>query len=210
MLESHHDSSKFSSAKNVRDRSFRIVVGCFTLASLTFLLVGCGVNNEEGERQQQVRAAGEVVMPFELDATTHHFVVDPTGGTQTVIANDSTDRVQVRLVRVHLREISEKFTKGDFSDPSSIHGSGMAGIDILSRNAGKLQVSYVDIEGGGRITYQSQDSRVVEALHSWFNAQLSDHGSDASASEPDDAKALTFEELHQLHHPASPPSSNGT
>jgi hypothetical protein len=37
------------------------------------------------------------------------------------------------------------------------------------------------VEAGAKLTYRTSDAKLVAALHRWFDAQLSDHGTDAMA-----------------------------
>ena len=132
------------------------------------------------QRQAEVAARGGDVMPFSLSATVHVFDKTPTGGTQRVLARDAVDTAQVALVRQHLREIREQFMKGDFSGPSHIHGANMPGLaELKTAQAGQLAIAYRDIPGGAELSYTTAETKLVNALHQWFDAQLADHGPDA-------------------------------
>jgi hypothetical protein len=37
----------------------------------------------------------------------------------------------------------------------------------------------VEVAGGAELTYRTADAKLAAALHSWFDAQVSDHGPDA-------------------------------
>ncbi|HJQ08632.1 MAG TPA: hypothetical protein VJ836_04095 [Candidatus Saccharimonadales bacterium] len=41
-----------------------------------------------------------------------------------------------------------------------------------------MQFTYDDLADGGRITYKASNQTAINALHTWFDAQVSDHGSD--------------------------------
>jgi hypothetical protein len=131
------------------------------------------------DRQQIVAERGAVVMPFDLDATTHRFVPTVDGGVQTVVADNPTDAGQVRLVQSHLQGEAEAFARGDFGDPERIHGAEMPGLAVLRNSAGSLAVEYRARDDGAELTFASADPVVVAALHDWFAAQTSDHGSHA-------------------------------
>ncbi|MFI6265839.1 hypothetical protein [Micromonospora sp. NPDC051006] len=133
------------------------------------------------DRQAQVAERGQSVMPFELDRTTHHFQKGNGGGVQTVVADDPRDVKQVDLVRRHLQQEAERFRRGDFTDPASIHGGQMPGLDVLRDSASRLEIEYGTTDDGARITYTSSDTTVVAALHAWFDAQVSDHGAHATS-----------------------------
>lgn len=136
---------------------------------------------EQIQRQAEVAGRGKDVMPFNLEATTHFFKKTADGGVQQVVAKKPTDSEQVKLSRSHLQEIREQFLKGDFSGPSHIHGQEMPGLAALqTAKPGQISIEYKDIKGGGQLTYKTEDILLVSALHKWFDAQLSDHGKDAT------------------------------
>lgn len=131
-------------------------------------------------RQAEVAERGRSVMPFDLERATHHFAKTATGGVQTVTADDPADATQVEFVHQHLQQEAERFRRGDFTDPARIHGSEMPGLATLHGSAGKISVDYAATANGARITFTTGDPTVVTALHSWFDAQVSDHGAHAA------------------------------
>jgi hypothetical protein len=143
---------------------------------LLVLLSGCG---DGRDRQADVAERGASVMPFDLDRTTHRFIKTESGGVQTVVADDPTDTGQIDLVRQHLRQERDRFSRGDFTDPARIHGDDMPGLAALRAGAGRVTVAYEDAPAGGQITYTTGDPALVTALHAWFEAQVSDHGQHA-------------------------------
>jgi hypothetical protein len=168
---------------------------------VTGLLGACSSPENQQQRQAEVREAGTGVMPFDLDRTRHSFVKTDTGGVQTVIALDPVDLDEVRSIRDHLAEISGEFSAGNFDDPSAVHGTGMPGLEQLTRSAGRIEVLYRDVDGGGQITYRTSDDDLVRSLHEWFDAQLSDHGADATSTPI--GHSVT-EEMWPAHHPGVP------
>jgi hypothetical protein len=149
------------------------------MALLAVTAVACSSPNLE-ERQAEVAEAGAAVMPFDLDATTHVFEKLDDGGLQTVLA-DTDDPEQVALIRAHLSEEAERFARGDFHDPAMIHGDDMAGLHALVMGHDRITITYGEVERGGEIRYVSQDPTLIEALHEWFDQQLSDHGEHAQS-----------------------------
>jgi len=80
------------------------------------------------------------------------------------------------LIQSHLKEESERFRKGDFSDPAKIHGDDMPGLAQLKAGAKEINVRYTALPDGAEIRYQANDPKLVMAIHQWFSAQVSDHG----------------------------------
>ncbi len=119
-------------------------------------------------------------MPFKLHETMHVFMKTATGGTQRVTAKNTADAVQTGLVRQHLREIQAQFSSGNFAGPAHVHGAEMPGLAALrAARPGEIRISYRDVDGGAELGYRTDSARLVESLHAWFDAQVSDHGPDA-------------------------------
>ena len=131
-------------------------------------------------RLGEVAARGATVMPFDLQQTTHVFEKLDDGGLQKVVVKDAANKKQIVLIQSHLKEESERFRKGDFSDPAKIHGEDMPGLAQLKAGAAKIDVRYSALPDGAQIRYTAKDPELVMALHQWFSAQVSDHGHHAS------------------------------
>ena len=130
-------------------------------------------------RHAEVAAKGRAVMPFDLERTTHVFQDLPDGGRQTVTADDPADRGQVTLIQEHLRKEAAAFARGDFTDPAAIHGHDMPGLAQLKDGAGRVTVRYRALPNGAELRYVTSDPVLVAAIHAWFKAQTTDHGSHA-------------------------------
>lgn len=173
-------------------RSWRSVgVGAALLvllvAAVTTVVIIRGHSSNDAQaqlsaRQAQVEQNGAQVMPFDQNLTTHRFTKTDTGGVETVTANDPDDPTQAALVQGHLQHEQGLFSAGDFSDPMAIHGMAMPGITDLEQGAtrGDLTVAYETLPAGAQLTYTTTRRELVSALHTWFDAQLMDHGSHAT------------------------------
>ncbi len=136
----------------------------------------------DAQRQSEVAQRGPDVMPFSLKATQHVFTKTPDGGVQKVVARNTGDSEQVKLVRGHLRDIQTQFLKGDFSGPTHIHGAEMPGLaELRVAKPGQIAIDYKEVAGGAELTYRTSEAKLATALHSWFDAQVSDHGPDTMA-----------------------------
>lgn len=180
-----------------RTRSVGVVVVLFGAA----VLAGCGDSASGADRQSAVRDAGADVMPFDLDKTVHAFVKNASGGEETVVALDERDATQVALIRGHLKDIASEFEAGNFEDPQAIHGKNMAGLRVLEQRADEISIAYSEVLGGASITYSATSPEIVSALHRWFDAQVTDHGTDA-VSTPIDHQMT--KKMWRQHHPGEP------
>jgi hypothetical protein len=158
-----------------------VLAGTFGAVALALSAAACA--GDDNTRQDEVAARGATVMPFDLEKTHHTFEQDDKGGVETVRALDPADSAQVGLIRSHLRAEAEKFAAGNFSDPMAVHGMTIPGVAALSSGAAanRLKIEYAELPDGGKITYASEDPVLVAAIHDWFNAQVMDHGQDASS-----------------------------
>ncbi len=152
-----------------------------TALIIALALTGCGHHTEASNdasltaKQAQVVERGRSVMPFDINRTMHHFKKLPSGGDQQVLSTDGDAR-QVALIRQHLKSEAVRFQQGDYSDPSSIHGTEMQGLRAIAAGASHVDIRYSEIPGGAQITYASADPRLVTAIHAWFDAQVREHG----------------------------------
>lgn len=127
-------------------------------------------------RLDEVAKRGSRVMPFSLEETTHFFTKTKKGGIQQVIVKNEANAGQIQLIRAHLATIFKEFSRGDFSNPAKIHGEDMPRLAKLrGAKPGEIKISYKDLPAGAQLEYTSEVPDLVEAIHVWFDAQLSDH-----------------------------------
>lgn len=130
-------------------------------------------------RQATVREMGSHVMPFSLEETTHIFKQLPDGGIEQVLVKDATNKDQISLIQMHLEYETNSFRQGNFSDPMKIHGEDMPGVNDMRKNVAEIIFTYHALPNGAEIIYASKDPDAISAIHTWFDAQVKDHGQDA-------------------------------
>ena len=128
-----------------------------------------------------VHSMGAQVMPFSLARTLHVFQMTESGGIQQVVLRDPADFDQLPMIQQHLRHEAMRFSLGDYSDPTSLHGAEMPGVQELAAGAAQIQINFEPLPNGAQIVFSTTDLHLLTALHRWFGAQLSDHGADAAA-----------------------------
>jgi hypothetical protein len=159
-------------------------------ATLLIVLSAQAAEKATEERLDEVAKRGAHVMPFSLEQTTHVFSKTDKGGLQQVIAKDSSNSEQIRLIRERLSKIAGEFIQGDFSDPAKIHGEEMPGLaELETAQPGQIKIVYKELPNGAEIDYSTHDTKLIEAIHKWFDAQLSDHARHAIPGHPH----------HQMH-----------
>ena len=167
-------------ANNISKKTHLITAVAFIIAGGTSMVLYKASTLPAQTRQEDVAVRGAKVMPFDLEQTTHVFQKLDDGGLQKVVVKDPSNKKQIALIQNHLKEESEKFRNGDFSDPAKIHGEDMPGLAELKTGARKIDVRYAALPDGAQIRYSTKDPKMVTALHQWFTAQLSDHGHHAT------------------------------
>lgn len=130
-------------------------------------------------KQEHIHEMGQSVMPFDLNKTMHIFRMTDSGGVQSVVVKDARDKDQIGLIRQHLQHEAQAFQNGDYADLVSLHGATMPGVGELASHHQEITVSYSELPLGAAITFETRDRHLVTAVHRWFGAQLSEHGSDA-------------------------------
>jgi len=157
---------------------FSIIIG-----TLLLTLPACGHSPPTGPQtvQEHVHHLSHTVMPFDMSKTLHIFKMTEQGGIQQVVVRESRWQDQVPLIQMHLKHEAEQFQKGNFADPSALHGANMPGLKELMHGATAIKVSYRDLPDGGEIAFKTNGLKLLTAIHRWFGAQLSEHGADAKA-----------------------------
>jgi hypothetical protein len=146
------------------------------LATLLIAMAVPAVEKANEARLDEVARRGAHVMPFSVEQTTHIFTKTEKGGLQQVVVKNLSNAEQIELIQDHLVKISDAFARGDFSDPATIHGADMPGLAELQKaRPDQIDVEYKALAHGAQIEYSAKDPGLVEAIHQWFDAQLSDH-----------------------------------
>ncbi len=170
---------------------FSVCLAVYLVAAFSMISPVRGVEKADERRLDEIAKRGTHVMPFDLEKTTHVFSRTDQGGVQQVVVKDKSDTGQIRLIRAHLSEISEDFMRGDFSKPARIHGESMPGLsELKSAKPGQIRIEYSELPDGAQISYSTRSPRLIEAIHRWFDAQLSDHA----------RHAVPGHSRHHMHH----------
>lgn len=149
--------------------------------SLGLLLVSASVfaaESADSERVEEVQQSSREVVPYSLDQTLQSFTKTVHGGVQHVVVKPTADKEQVKLIQEHLRELTNQFRKGNFSATQRVHGADMPGLAQLKKAAlDDIRYEYESLPNGAQIHFSTEYPQYVQALHEWFDAQRSDHGS---------------------------------
>jgi hypothetical protein len=138
-----------------------------------------GMSHEQHQAQMkkeaEMKKRGNAAMGFDQEKTTHHFLLRPDGGAIQVESNDTADTTSRDQIRAHLKEISEQFTKGDFSAPFATHNETIPGVATMQRLKQKLTYGYEEKPEGAVITIKSSDKKAIAAVHEFLKYQIKEH-----------------------------------
>ena len=115
------------------------------------------------------------VMCFSHEKTTHHFFLDPNGGTIQVEANDAKDTESRDQIQSHLPHIAKMFAAGDFEAPMLVHGKTPPGTPTLQRLKAEVTYKYEKTERGGRVRIATKNAEARDAVYEFLRFQISDH-----------------------------------
>ncbi|MDD5271776.1 MAG: aspartate carbamoyltransferase [Methylovulum sp.] len=122
--------------------------------------------------------------PFDRETTLQTFVKTVHGGVQHIVVKSDVlkpaDRArEIKLIQAYLQERADEFNKGDFSVTERIHGADMPGLAQLKRaKPDDIRFDYKPLENGAQIHYSTEYPMFVQALHAWFDAQMTEHHND--------------------------------
>ncbi len=114
-------------------------------------------------------------MGFDQVKTTHHFLLQKTGGTIEVTAKTADDKASADQIRMHLRHIASAFAAGDFSLPMFIHDTVPPGVDVLKARREQMTFRYEDVDKGGKVVIQTADPAARDALYDFLRFQIREH-----------------------------------
>lgn len=113
-------------------------------------------------------AIGAPAAPFNAHNSTQVFQINQSGGIQQVVAKDPNDKDLVAAIRMHLEMEAERFGNGDYS------GRFKGVRHLKAVKPGQIHIIYRNVPAGAAIDYVGGDAAAVDAIHKWFDAQISD------------------------------------
>src|SRR5688500_3788400 len=110
-----------------------------TMRGAAVLLLAAGVacsdsaqtdgRNDSGFAALQSR--GQDAMGVDQYTSAHQFEPLPDGG-RIALQRDSTDRAGVETIRAHMRDIADRFSRGDFTIPGFVHAREVPGTRVMA------------------------------------------------------------------------------
>ena len=124
---------------------------------------------------KHVAEAGDRVMGFSHDKTTHNFRLLQNGGAIEARAVDEKDAESIAAIRAHLKSIAKAFADGDFAKPVEIHGHMPDGAESMKEMRDAIEYRYEEIANGARVRITAKQDRARDAVHAFLRFQIDEH-----------------------------------
>jgi hypothetical protein len=115
-----------------------------------------------------VAVAATHAAPFNDHNATQVFQKNQSGGFQQVVAKDPNDKALVAAIRSYLEAEAERFGNGDYS------GAFKGVRHLKAVKPAQIQIIYRNVQAGAAIDYVGTDAASVDAIHTWFDAEIPD------------------------------------
>ena len=149
----------------------RSVPGSLILAVAALMIVYA----QEPKADEQMNKRGDHVMGFDHTKTTHHFLLDESGGSIEVTANKSDDVESSEQIRMHLKHIAMMFADGNFNAPMLIHDQTPPGVQVMQELKGDIKYNYEEIDRGAAVRISTQNPTALKAIHDFLRFQIKEH-----------------------------------
>lgn len=155
-----------------------LIVASLILTTATLVIVYAqqpkkGHNHDKSDEQMNKR--GDHVMGFDHAKTTHHFLLQESGGSIEVTANSSEDVESSKQIRMHLKHIAEMFAEGNFNAPMLIHDQTPLGVPVMQELKGQIEYSYAEIDRGAAVRISTKNPLALNAIHEFLRFQIREH-----------------------------------
>ena len=124
---------------------------------------------------EQMNKRGDHVMGFDHTKTTHHFLLEESGGSIEVTANKSDDVESSEQIRMHLKHIAHMFADGNFNAPMLIHDQTPPGVPVMQELKGEINYVYEEIGRGAAVRISTKNPAALKAIHDFLRFQIKEH-----------------------------------
>lgn len=121
-----------------------------------------------------LQSRGESAMGVDQYTSAHRFEPLPDGG-RIELQRDTADAAGIQTIRAHMRDIADRFSRGDFTIPGFVHARDVPGTRVMSERRAQITYEPRELPGGGEVRIRTTDSTAVAAIHEFLAFQRSDH-----------------------------------
>jgi hypothetical protein len=124
---------------------------------------------------EQMNQRGDHIMGFDHTKTTHHFLLQESGGSIEVTANSADDVESSEQIRMHLKHIASMFAEGNFKAPMLIHDQTPPGVPLMQELKGEIRYDFEEIDRGAAVRISTKNPVALKAIHDFLRFQIKEH-----------------------------------
>ena len=132
-------------------------------------------SNTSGRAEEEMNKRGDHVMGFDHTKTTHHFLLQESGGSIEVTANSSEDVESSEQIRMHLKHIAMMFAEGNFNAPMLIHDQTPPGVPVMQELKDEIKYNFEEINLGAAVRISTKNPIALKAIHDFLRFQIKEH-----------------------------------
>lgn len=130
---------------------------------------------QQPKTDEQMNKRGDHEMGFDHTKTTHHFVLQESGGSIEVRANSADDVESKEQIRMHLKHIAKMFAEGNFNAPMLIHDQVPPGVPVMQELKSEISYNYEEIDRGAAVRISTKNATALKAIHDFLRFQITEH-----------------------------------
>ena len=123
----------------------------------------------------QMNKRGDHVMGFDHTKTTHHFLLQESGGSIEITANSAGDVESSEQIRMHLKHIAQMFADGNFKAPMLIHEQTPPGVPVMQELKSEIRYDFEEIDRGAAVPIATKNPVALKAVHDFLRFQIKEH-----------------------------------
>lgn len=131
--------------------------------------------NKTGNDQSDMLARGDIAMGFDQNKIMHHFMATPTGGQIMIVALDNNDNETISQIKVHVLDIQQEFSQGNFTKPFFIHDQEVPGSVVMAEKKDSIRYSIKELDDGAVLVLNTDDGELLQAIQQFMEFQGSQH-----------------------------------
>jgi hypothetical protein len=159
---------------NIRSK-IGLIASALLISTAAFLVASSAQDDVTHQHHGDMTSRGDSAMGFDAAKTTHHFLLNSSGGTIEVTAHDPADPASREAIQDHLRHIAQRFKEGDFNIPKFVHDQIPPGVPVMKRLKEEISYEYVAVHLGGRVEISTKNPEALKAIHDFLRFQIQEH-----------------------------------
>ncbi len=150
----------------------------FGVPAAAFLLAACAGSRAEPDREAQfaaVQERGRSAMGVDQYTSRHVFEDLRDGGRIVLDRDEADDTLGIATIRLHMRDIADAFSRGDFAIPGFVHAREVPGTAEMVRLRERIGYEAIDRPRGAEVRIRATDPEALRAVHAFLAFQRADH-----------------------------------